>query len=908
MNMDDKNENAQNSNDMAPEIELGLEMLEEVEINTEADGGKKKGLFHKKSDKSTKSDKEKKIKEPKPVKEKKAKEPKPVKEKKAKEPKPVKEKKAKEPKPVKEKTVKEPKPVKEKTVKEPKPVREKAVKEPKPMKEKKAKEPKPVKVKKRKEPKNAGEKGTKPSREKKEKSPKPLGTKKEKAGRKQHKSSKFRGIKRKLIGAFLLPICLFIIVGIIIYLKSEQGLKENAETLTFTSVDMLKEYFELGFESIELTATRIAVNSDVNSHFGGMYDSTYEIKAKGAVVNEAVADKYIQAIVAFSKNQENSISNSGVVKKKDLYTAFTSSESGRYVEENMENGICWISSHPEVDELMGYSADDYALSLVREILDSSNKPTGYMIIDVKKSFIKDILDNASVGDNSIKGYITSDGNEVISGKDGFTFSDKDFFKKIADKDSGYKYVTYKGETYLFLYDKVQVGDGMVCAMVPRNVIVEKAKEIRNYTFITIVACCIIAFIIGSVLSTGIAKAINKINALMKQTAEGDLTGTVVMNRNDEFKLLSGNIGNMISSIKKLIIKLTGVSEQVQQSAKQVNDNSEVLYKATKDITESISDIETGLIQQSSDTENCLKQMSDLADRISVVYDSTSQIEKIADKTQDTVDNGMVIVTELEERVQDTTRITKDIIRDINELERESKAINSIIITINEIAEETNLLSLNASIEAARAGEAGRGFAVVSDEIRKLAEQSSVAGTQIGTIISRIQERMGKTIETAEKADDIVRFQAEALGTTVNVFEDIKGHVNTLANDLDTISANIQGIENAKNDTMEAIASISATSNETEAASTELSRNAEKQLQAVEILYNEVKQLQRNSEELDESVSIFKVGQIKAEDKYNEIIENISEAVSHMESAVVSEADDNTDNPEDSQQEEHNSQN
>ena len=891
MNTDNKNENAQNSNDMAPGIELGLEMLEEAEFNTEADSAKKKGLFHKKADKKTKSDTGKKIKESKPVK----------------------EKKGKEPKPVKEKKIKEPKPVREKQVKEPKPVKEKQVKEPKPVKEKKAKEPKPVKEKKIKESKNAGGKSLKPSRKMKEKNSESVRTKKEKAGKKQHKSSKFRGIKTKLIGAFLLPICLFIIVGIIIYLKSEQGLKENAETLTFTSVDMLKEYFELGFESIELTATRIAVNSDVNSHFGGMYDNAYEIKAKGAVVNEAVADKYIQAIVAFSKNQENSISNSGVVKKKDLYSAFTASESGKYVEENMENGICWISRHPEIDELMGYSSDDYALSLVREILDSSNKPTGYMIIDVKKSFIKDILDNASVGDNSIKGYITSDGNEVISGKDGFTFSDKEFFKKIADKDSGYKYVTYKGETYLFLYDKVQVGDGMVCAMVPRNVIVEKANEIRNYTFITIVACCIIAFIIGSVLSTGIAKAINKINALMKQTAEGDLTGTVVMNRNDEFKLLSGNIANMISSIKKLIIKLTGVSEQVQKSAKRVNDNSEVLYTATKDITESISDIETGLIQQSSDTENCLKQMSDLADRISVVYDSTNQIEKIAGKTQDTVDNGMVIVTELEERVQDTTRITKDIIRDINELERESKAINSIIITINEIAEETNLLSLNASIEAARAGEAGRGFAVVSDEIRKLAEQSSVAGTQIGTIIARIQERMGKTIETAEKADDIVRFQAEALGTTVNVFEDIKGHVNTLANDLDTISANIQGIENAKNDTMEAIASISATSNETEAASTELSRNAEKQLQAVEILYNEVKQLRKNSEELDESVSIFKVGQIKDEDKNNEIVENISEETTHTESAIVNEAEDNTDNQEektfeDSQQEENNSQN
>ena len=832
MNIDDKTSNTQDSENMAPNTELGMELLEEVVPESEKKtGSQKKGFFSKKSDKKPKAAKEKKIKESNPADENNEKESKPVKERKAKEPKPVKEKKVREPKPVKEKKVREPKPVKEKKVRAPKTENSKRMK-------------------------------------------KSLKGKEISKTNKVSKPKKIRGIKNKLIGAFLLPVILFIIVGIIIYSKSEQGLKSNTETLTFTSVDMLKEYFELGFESVYLTSTRIAVNSDINSHFGGMYDNKYENKAKGAIVNEAVADKYIQAIVAFSENQGNSISDTGVVKKKDLYSAFVNSESGKFVAENMEDSICWISSHPEIDELMSYDSEDYALSLVREILDSNNKPTGYMIIDVKSSFIKDILDNASVGENSIKGFITSDGNEVISGKDSFTFSDKDFFQNIQDKESGYKYVTYKGEQYLFFYNKVAVGDGIVCAMLPKAEIVEKATEIRTYTIITIVACCIIAFIVGSILAMGIAKAINKINEVMKQTAEGDLTGTIVMNRNDEFKLLSGNIGNMIKSIKHLIIKLTGVSEQVQHSAKQVNNNSEVLYKATKDITESIGDIETGLIQQSTDTENCLRQMSDLADRITLVYDSASQIEKIAGKTQNTVDDGMVIVKELEGRVQDTTRITKDIIHDISELERESKAINSIIITINEIAEETNLLSLNASIEAARAGEAGRGFAVVSDEIRKLAEQSSKAGTQIGEIISRIQERMGKTIETAEKADDIVRFQAEALGTTVNVFENIKGQVNTLANDLDTISSNIQGIEHAKNDTLEAIASISATSNETEAASTELSKNAEKQMQAVEILYSEVKQLQKNSSELDESVSIFKVGQV--EETFEEIT-NVQEA-------------------------------
>lgn len=757
-------------------------------------------------------------------------------------------------KPIKEPKVKKAKPIKEPKAKKEKPIKKSKVKKERPIKEPKAKKEKPIK-----EPKVKKEKTEKKSRIIKEKQDK--GARMKNVVGEVKKMSKFQGIRTKLIAAFLIPVCLFIFVSIFTYSKSKQGLKENAESLTYTSVDMLKEYFDLGFESIKLTATRVVVNSAVSSHFGGVYGKNYEIDAKSAVVNEAVADKYIMSIVAFSKNQENSISNTGVVKKKDLYNAFINSEAGSKVANEMENGICWISSHPEIDELMGYSEDDYTLSLVREVKDSSNKSVGYMLIDVKQTFIQDILDNAKVGKNSIKGFITEDGKEVISGEEDFTFSDKSFYKSIVDKEEGgYKYVTYKGESYLFLYNRVEQSDGIVCVLVPKNVIIEKANDIRIYTIIAIIVCCIIAVIIGSVLAWGISKTINLINDVMKQTAEGDLTVQISMKRKDEFKLLSGNIGNMIVSIKKLIIKITGVSEQVNKSANQVNENSEVLFKATRDITESIGYIEQGLIQQSEDTENCLYQMSDLANKITVVYDSTNEIEHIAVQTQNTVDNGMIIVTELGERVKDTTRITKDIIEDIDELEKESKAIDSIISTINEIAEETNLLSLNASIEAARAGEAGRGFAVVSDEIRKLAEQSSEAATQISRIIEGIQERMGKTIETVKRADDIVTYQAEALNTTVNVFQDIKGHVSTLARDLDTISNSVQGMENAKNDTMEAIASISATSNETEAASTELSKNAEKQMHAVEVLYDAVKQLQSNSTELDESISIFKVGQ------------------------------------------------
>ncbi|MBQ3544968.1 MAG: methyl-accepting chemotaxis protein [Lachnospiraceae bacterium] len=855
MNMDEFSSNAQSALTETPNSDLDMDILEdvvekEVKGNSSSNNVKnKKGLFGKKDSKNDaakepKTKKEKPVKEPKPKKEKPVKEPKPKKEKPVKEPKPKKEKPVKEPKPIKEKPVKEPKPKKEKPVKEPKPIKEKPVKEPKPIKEKPVKEPKPKKEKPVKEPKPIKEK---PVKEKKVKNKAP-----------KKNSGKIRKIKSKLIAAFMLPIALFVIVGVINFILSKQGLEDNAEELTYTSVDVLKEYFDLAFKNIELSATRITSNADVCTHFGGLYDDDYEMVTKNALVSEGVADKYINSILAFGANQKGVILTTGI-KDKELYQAFIASDTGKFVEENKVKNNCWISKHPEIDEMMNLDEDDYTLSLVRTIVNSSNKDAGYLVIDVKTSFIEEILKGSDFGDDSIKGFITSDGREVVVGKDKFIFSDKEFFKNIGnDEEGGIEYVDYDGKSYLFLYEKIETGNSIVCAMVPNSTIIERANQIGLFTIITIIVCCIIAFFIGSRIAIGIADSINKINVVMKKTAEGDLTGEVVTNRNDEFKLLSGNFGSMLGSMKSLIVKMTGVSEQVNDSAEKVNDNSEVLYEATKNITQSIGDIEMGLVQQSEDTEACLRQMSDLADRISVVYDNANEIEMIANQTQNTVDNGMVIVTKLEDRVKATTKITKEIVKDISDLEKETRAINTIIATINEIAEETNLLSLNASIEAARAGEAGRGFAVVSDEIRKLAEQSSEAGTKINDIIIGIRARMGETIETAEKADSIITSQIDALGTTVTLFEDIKNQVTNLSNDIDVISVNIKGIENAKNDTMEAIASISATSNETEAASTELTRSAESQRQAVEMLYNEVKQLQHNSNELEQSVSIFKV--------------------------------------------------
>lgn len=669
-----------------------------------------------------------------------------------------------------------------------------------------------------------------------------------------------RGIQVKLIGAFMIPVILFVIIGFMIYSKCSTTLNSTYEASANTSVGTLEEYLGLGFENIELMATRLSINSAITSYYTGseVKPESMLMDTKVALSNESTADKFIDHIIVCAKSG-TACSEKGAIRG-DVYNAFVESEEGKNVESEIGMGSMWISSHPAIDEVTGYDSDEYALSLVTVLKNNSNKSVGYIIIDVKTSFIQDILDNAQISDNSIKGFVLEDGSQVLSGDSDIKFADTDFYQEALAGENlqGSKEVSYEGADYLFTYSRIEGTNMLVCAMVPQKEIMAGAQAILRYTLIAVAICAVIAIVVGSVLASGISKAIRKVNRVLKKTSDGDLTGQISMKRKDEFNVLSSSITNMIGSMKDLILKMTNVSGHVSDSAVQVGTNSEVLLEVTKDITEAVDYINSGISQQAQDTESCLEQMNGLAERINVVHENTDEISEIAQEAQGAIENGMVIVANLGEKVQGTTEVTETIIREIRELNKESIAINSIIGTINEIAEQTNLLSLNASIEAARAGEAGRGFAVVSEEIRKLAEQSGNAGNQIGEIINHIQERLAATIETAGLAGESVAFQTEALNNTVDVFKNISQQVSKLAEDVEKITQSVGGIEQAKEDTMNAIESISTTSNQTESASEELARSTEKQLQAVEVLNDAVKRLQMDAEDLDTSVSIFKV--------------------------------------------------
>lgn len=705
-------------------------------------------------------------------------------------------------------------------------------------------------------------KGKKASAEKKQKAPKQ---------KKSGKSSKLLSIRNKIVVCFLVPIVFMVIIGVSAYQKSAEGLSEKFTDSTLQTMRMATENLNMSCDFIRSEGLKYAYDDDLRKYFLGMFEDNpvdklnFLTSTKSNLLSVQTSNPFISHMHIIPKKGVNLLStklSSGVDGFLDEYKEDVASGEGRRSIPQ------WIDSHPVLDEKVTETEKDYIMAF--EMVSQSNNAC--VVIDIKPSAITDFMEEIDIGDGSIIGFVTPGGRELVvenveEGKEsvlpeeGNVFSGQEYYTAVMDEavaDAGTAEVDFQGEKYLFIYSHSADIGFTTCALVPMRVVTSQATEIRNMTIGLVILACVIVVIVGIFITAGIENNMRRISRKFGDVAKGDLTVTVSAKGHDEFQDLAGSATNMITNTKKLVNQVSNATGELEVSAQNVGQASELIHEYSQDITRAIGEINEGMEEQSRHAQECVEKTDILSNEIQEVSHVVERVEKLVGETEGMINKGMEIVQVLGDRAGETTQMTVKVSESIESLRKESEIINSFVATITEITEQTNLLSLNASIEAARAGEAGRGFAVVAEEIRKLADDSAKAAGEIRNNVANITAQTQNSVESASQAKAMVELQTKAVEEVIAVFREMQERMGQLIEGLKDIVVSTEKADGERSAAVAAVKNISDIIEETAGSAETVNDVANKLLNHVEKLSTTASVLDENMEGLKNEISVFKI--------------------------------------------------
>ncbi|MCM3601925.1 methyl-accepting chemotaxis protein [Robertmurraya korlensis] len=381
----------------------------------------------------------------------------------------------------------------------------------------------------------------------------------------------------------------------------------------------------------------------------------------------------------------------------------------------------------------------------------------------------------------------------------------------------------------------------------------------SIVMISIIVLSIILFVTTSwIISRSIYGPLKQMEYLMQKAKNGDLTVHSNYESRDEIGNLSKSFNEMISQIKSLIMMVRESSDQVAASSEQLMASAEETNKAAEQIAEASSIMAANGEASVKGTEVVSVSTQQMAIGISNIADSITLVSDHSNVTTEESEKGNIALKKTIDQmgsINETVQTSSSIIKDLGE---RSSEIEKILAVISGISDQTNLLALNAAIEAARAGEHGKGFAVVADEVRKLAEESRRSAEQITHLIHDIQSSTSNAVVSMDKCTTEVQTGLVLINDTGKSFEKILHSAADVSRQSVEVSAAVKQLSSSVEQVAIGIFDISMKTEESSSGSQTVAAGAEEQLASMEEITASAHSLAKMAEDLQAMVNTFKV--------------------------------------------------
>ena len=357
-------------------------------------------------------------------------------------------------------------------------------------------------------------------------------------------------------------------------------------------------------------------------------------------------------------------------------------------------------------------------------------------------------------------------------------------------------------------------------------VLQPVKNMMKLAVFALIVVVVIVSAIGIVITEIALRPIIRVSQIVQKMADLDFSENEntekMKKRKDETGVMTRSVALLREELVDLLEGIQKQSVQLFKTSANLDGDSDETQKMVEQVDRAVGDIATGATSQAQETQNATENVIAMGNMIEDTNAEAERLNGNAQQMKDSSDQAMQILKELNEINDRTKQSIEEVYTQTNITNESVQKIKEATVLIASIAEETNLLSLNASIEAARAGEQGKGFAVVASQIQKLAEQSNESASQIDEITNALISDSTKSVETIAQVRDIMNEQSEKMEKTDSMFRQVNTGVDHAMDSVNTITEKTELLNQSREKIIDVVQNLSAIAEENAASSQETS--------------------------------------------------------------------------------------